>query len=150
MYRITQKLDDEQVADVIRACCAPNFCLKRRLWTVDGLSADESGENAKSLIPCLEPCAILLELARKAMRIEQEEKADLRLASSDLESALRALEIALARRPAGSREADLTDPANPRRLALALAKLRKLLPKESGSDSSESHSHSESHSNNHT
>lgn len=79
MYRITQKLSDTQAAKMIRACCDQRFCLKRRLWTVQGLAPDPAAE--KSLIPCLEPCAVLLEFARKTMRIEQEAKA--RLASSD-------------------------------------------------------------------
>ena len=72
MYRITALLTDAQAAQVIRAGCAKEFCLKRRCWTVAGLSPDDVAE--KSLIPCLEPCAVLLEFARKAMRLEQEEK----------------------------------------------------------------------------
>lgn len=75
MYRITTMLDDAQAAQVIRAGCDQQFCLKRRLWTVAGLEPDDMA--AKSLIPCLEPCAVLMELARKAVRIGQEEKAGL-------------------------------------------------------------------------
>jgi hypothetical protein len=66
MYRITTHLDDAAVAAVIHACCHKDFCLKRRLWTVEGAAPDAA--DAKSLIPCLEPCAILLEAARKAAR----------------------------------------------------------------------------------
>jgi hypothetical protein len=69
MYRITQHLTDSQAADVIRGCCERRLCLKRRLWSVAGLAADSLG--AKSLIPCLEPCALLLESARKAARVGQ-------------------------------------------------------------------------------
>ena len=68
MYRITQHLSDSQVSEVIRACCHPDFCLKQRLWSVTGLASDPA--EAKSLIPCLEPCAVLLESARKAARLE--------------------------------------------------------------------------------
>ncbi len=68
MYRVTAKLSDEQVAFVIGACCSRKLCLKQRLWSVDGLAPDSSGE--KSLIPCLEPCAILLEFARKTTRLQ--------------------------------------------------------------------------------
>ncbi|MEI7728838.1 MAG: DR2241 family protein [Verrucomicrobiota bacterium] len=63
MYRRTAQLSDEQAARVIRACCHPKACLKRRLWTVAGLKPDSAAE--KSLIPCLEPCAVLLDQARK-------------------------------------------------------------------------------------
>jgi hypothetical protein len=69
MYRITQKLTDAQVARVIDAACHKGLCLKRRLWTIEGLACDAASE--KSMIPCLEPCAILLEFARKAGRAEK-------------------------------------------------------------------------------
>jgi sirohydrochlorin cobaltochelatase len=77
MYRITAKLSDEQAAQAIQACCHESLCLKRRLWSIAGLAPDAS--EAKSAIPCLEPCAIMLEFARKAMRLGQEEKANLAL-----------------------------------------------------------------------
>src|SRR4029077_3431652 len=72
MYRITTKLNDAQVSEVIEAVCDKKCCLKRRLWTVAGLELGSATQ--KSLIPCLEPCAILLEAARKAMRLEQQGK----------------------------------------------------------------------------
>jgi hypothetical protein len=70
MYRITTHLDDATAGAMIRACCHKDFCLKRRGWTVEGLEPDAAAE--KSVIPCLEPCAILLEFARKVARLEQE------------------------------------------------------------------------------
>lgn len=73
MYRIAQTLTDAQAAGVIRATCPAQLCLKRRLWTVEGLSPDPAAQ--KSLIPCLEPCALLLEAARKAARLEQQQGA---------------------------------------------------------------------------
>lgn len=72
MYRITSMLSDEQSGGVIQSSCDRGHCLKCRLWTVPGLALDSVGQ--KSLIPCLEPCAILLELARKAMRTIQEQE----------------------------------------------------------------------------
>ncbi len=74
MYRITAKLSDAQAANVIKVVCAKESCLKRRLWTVAGLETDPAAE--KSLIPCLEPCAVLMESARKAMRMEQQGKTE--------------------------------------------------------------------------
>ena len=71
MYRITTMLTDEQAGQMARAGCHRRFCLKRRLWTVPGLPADDAAE--KSLIPCLEPCAVLMEFARTVVRLEQEE-----------------------------------------------------------------------------
>jgi hypothetical protein len=121
MYRITTMLSDAQAADVIRAGCHRRFCLKQRLWTVAGLEPDKAEE--KSLLPCLEPCPVLLEFARKGMRIEQEEKIPMQFASSDLEAAVKAFE-----HPAlHLREADFDSPENPRRQQLALEKLKRLL-----------------------
>ncbi len=70
MYRIAAKLSDAQAAEVIGAGCDASRCLKRRLWTVDGLAPD--GPEGKSLIPCLEPCAVLLEMLRLAGRAARE------------------------------------------------------------------------------
>ncbi len=122
MYRITTMLNDTQAAQIIRACCDKRFCLKQRLWSVEGLAVDSVAE--KSLIPCLEPCALLLELARKGMRIEQEEKMNLTFSPSDAASLEAALQIALESPRTDIREADFNSPANPRRLQLALEKLR--------------------------
>jgi hypothetical protein len=121
MYRITQMLSDAQASAVIRACCHKDFCLKRRLWTVAGLAPDEAGP--KSLIPCLEPCAVLLEFARTAMRVEQQQKQELALAPDELASMRFALETALTDPEGDLREADFSAPANPRRLRWLLEKL---------------------------
>lgn len=125
MYRVTTMLTDAQAGAVIRACCDVGSCLKRRLWTVAGLESDAA--RAKSLIPCLEPCAVLLEFARKAVRIEQEERTTLTMAPSELESVIAALEAALERPDAAEREADFNAASNPRRLRLVLEKLRERL-----------------------
>ena len=73
MYRITTMLSDSQVAEVVKTTCDKSRCLKQRLWTVPGMPADAPG--AKSFIPCLEPCAVLMESARTAMRAAQQENA---------------------------------------------------------------------------
>jgi hypothetical protein len=125
MYRVTTMLTDGQAAQVTRACCHRRFCMKRRLWMVGELPPDVSGE--KSVIPCLEPCAILLEFARKALRIEQENESPLATpASPDLESLQSALEVALHTPSSADREADFNSPNNPRRLQLAIEKLQRL------------------------
>jgi hypothetical protein len=105
MYRITTMLNDGIAGAAIRACCHVDFCLKQRLWSVDGLAPDPSEQ--KSAIPCLEPCAIMLEFARKVARLEQEDQrpaipppvADTNVAESDFDA-----------------------PNNPRRVRFALEK----------------------------
>lgn len=121
MYRIAQKLTDAQAAAMIRACCHKRFCLKRRLWTVCGLEPDAPAE--KSLIPCLEPCALLLEFARKSMRLEQEGKLHLSLAPSDLATMLEGLRSALASPNSAIPEANMNAPLNPRRVQRVLQQL---------------------------
>jgi hypothetical protein len=123
MYRITAGLSDEQAALVIRAGCHKEHCLKRRLWSGGNLGMDSA--EAKSIIPCLEPCALLLEFARKCMRIEQaEQQRPLTLSSEDAATIVSAIERALEQSEPGLREADFNAPGNPRRLRRVLEKLR--------------------------
>lgn len=121
MYRITAMLDEAQAAEVIGVCCAKQFCLKRRLWTSEGLAPD--AVEGKSIIPCLEPCAVWLEFARKAVRISQEPAVALPLAASELETLQAALEAAIAPGGAAQREADFAEALNPRRVALLLRRI---------------------------
>lgn len=104
MYRITTLLDDSVAGAAIRACCHPDFCLKRRLWSVAQLPADAAQE--KSIIPCLEPCAVLLEFARKVARLEQEQSPPQPPPPPD----------------AAVAECDFDAPANARRVRFALEK----------------------------
>ncbi len=122
MYRITQLLDDVQAANVARAACHARFCLKQRLWTVSGLEADSAA--AKSEIPCLEPCAVLLELARKATRIEQEGKLSVQLSRSELESFLAAAEAVIENGARTDKIGDVGASTNGRRLQLLLEKFK--------------------------
>jgi hypothetical protein len=121
MYRVTTFLNDAQAGRMMRACCHAHFCRKRRLWSVAGQMIDPAAE--KSLIPCLEPCAILLEFARKAARMEQEEQFSVQLSASDAITIRTALESMLQRSDPAAREADFNSPQNPRRIALVLEKL---------------------------
>ena len=121
MYRATALLTDPQAAQVTRAGCHRKFCLKQRLWTVEGLPADDAAE--KSMIPCLEPCPVLLEFARKAQRIELEGKPRFDLTPDDARTLQSALQAALRQADGGGREADFSADGNPRRLQLVLEKL---------------------------
>lgn len=123
MYRITTMLADEQAGQVVRACCHRRFCLKQRLWTVGNVPPDAAGE--KSIIPCLEPCALLLEFARQAVRLQQEQEAEGagKSAPRDAATVRAELAAALERTGGGEREADFSSPSNPRRLQLALEQL---------------------------
>jgi hypothetical protein len=71
---------------------------------------------------------VLLEFARKRMRIFQEAATAVSLAPSDLRSLVAALAAGLAHPPAALRAADFGAPDNPRHLALLHQKLAALLP----------------------
>ena len=122
MYRTTTMLTDAQVAQVARAGCHARFCLKRRLWTVEGLPVDAA--RGKSLIPCLEPCAVLLEFARASARLEQREKQSVPLAEGEIAALTAALQTALESSAALSREGDFSAPDNARRWQWLLEKLK--------------------------
>ena len=132
LYRITQILPDALAAQAASACCDAKFCLRRRLWTVPGLEPDAAA--AKSALLCLEPCALLLDLARRAMKLEQEPKGDFALAESDVPVLVAALETALVHPQPGVREGDSMAAANPRRFQLLLEKLRPLMPANQASE----------------
>ncbi len=122
MYRITNLLNDDQAARVASSCCDARFCLRRRLWTIGTLEPD--AQHLKSAAPCLEPCAVLLELARKAMRLEQEEKSAAWLAPEEWRSIEVALERLRDTPPSQLRTGDVSDGANPRRIQLLLENMR--------------------------
>jgi hypothetical protein len=128
MYRLTTFLNDVQVGEVIAGCCSASVCLKRRLWTVEGTPIDDPA--AKSLIPCLEPCAVLLEFARKRARMEQEDRLPLQLGASEAATILEALQLVQSAPPAGIPEGDSSVPLNPRRLLMLREKLKRALPPE--------------------
>jgi hypothetical protein len=128
MYRITASLRDEQVAHLACAGCHERFCLKQRLWIVRGLAPEESSR--KSMIPCLEPCAVLLEFARVIARIEQREKHNVTLTPDELETIVIALGRLVAASDTGAREADFSVPGNRRRAQWVLEKLEPFLAKD--------------------
>jgi hypothetical protein len=126
MYRITTMLEDATAGAAIRACCHEDFCLKRRLWSVGVLPLDAL--ERKSAIPCLEPCAILLEFARKIFRLEQEEKAQ-PLDPVEVKGRLLDAAEGLLNPDPTVAEGDFDSPRNPRRLRFMLEKTP--IPKES-------------------
>ena len=121
MYRNTGQLSDSQAVAMVRAGCAPACCLRRRVWTVEGLPPD--GSESKCDIPCLEPCALLLEFARRTVRQEQDTPRTLTLGSGDWETLQAALAWAVECPDPRVREGDTSAPANIRRLLRVLERL---------------------------
>ncbi|MFN0066189.1 MAG: DR2241 family protein [Limisphaerales bacterium] len=116
MYRVTQALAPADASAVARATCAPSFCLKHRRWTAAG-EADPEGAR-KSAAPCLEPCAVALEMARHAARRTKQPRHALDLAADELATLRAALAAAAEHPSADGRAADFSEPLNPRRVRL--------------------------------
>lgn len=67
MYRVTQKITDEQARAMITGFCAG--CLKRRLWTIDGAAPPVSPTATPALpLLCQEACNLLVAEARKVVK----------------------------------------------------------------------------------
>jgi hypothetical protein len=127
MYRNVSALNEPEAEEVARAGCHERCCTRRRLWTVGDRPPE--APSGKSEVPCLEPCALLLELARRAQRSNaSEERSQLTLPESDLAIIDTLFDIALDHPDASLREGDLSAPGNPRRILLLREKLLPWLP----------------------
>ena len=74
MYQNVKRLDAESVAELTSNLCIPDRCLKIRLWTIKGKTS--SHPINQRFVPCLEPCAIILEKARKVQKVLSESAPD--------------------------------------------------------------------------
>lgn len=134
MYRSAKNLQGDRAIQAVQTACASKFCLKQRLWTVPGLEIDKKEE--KSEIPCLEPCAVLLEWGRKVVRMDQiAEKCvesggkpmQWTLTPDEAKSLQAAIEVAMSQPDPDGRTADVASPLNPRRLEWVNKTLEHLL-----------------------
>lgn len=125
MYRITQLLKAPLSGATIHACCAKELCLKQRVWTAEGVEAD--APETKSLIPCLEPCPVFMEFARKSIKLEQQANVSLSLHEDERALLLSLIQEHRQKSKASNeteRLADFSSPSNERRLNLLEARLR--------------------------
>lgn len=130
IYRTAKLLDETTLGELVHSCCDARVCLKRRVWEAGTLGEDAPA--AKSDIPCVEPCAVLLEGARRESKAMGFNKVVLQLGKAELESLEAALAEALNLRDSrkGQRVGDLADPLNPRRILLALHRVQRQVERE--------------------
>ena len=127
MYRNVATLNEPEAEDVARAGCHPCCCTRQRLWTVGDRPPETSVK--KSVVPCLEPCALLLELARREQKSHAtEERSTVILTQSELAILDNLFNWALEHPDASLREGDFSSPGNPRRILLLREKLLPWLP----------------------
>ena len=125
-YRRVIELSDDDAAAVGRASCAKEFCLRERRWTVEGLPA-ETASAGKGMVPCLEPCPLLLEFARSVQMTQAEPTLPLDVRSAELQILLAILDRTLSEPVPGVREGDFSTPTNPRRIRLLRDRLEGLM-----------------------
>ncbi len=128
MYRSTQAITDGEADAVARAGCASSLCLRRRCWSTPGMGPAPRPEfQAEALaIPCLEPCALVVDLARWRVKDQEARPLRLELTAGERESLEMALRNTVDQPPEDLREGSTRHPANPRRLGLLLARLNEL------------------------
>lgn len=122
MYRGVRNVTDAQAAEITRTACHAQFCLRRRLWEVPGLGPDPL--EGKSHVPCLDPCGLYLEFARRCARIAQDPVSTADLHSGEWASVDAALARLIENPPADIREGDTANPLNARRLHFVRERLR--------------------------
>ena len=120
MYRGASQLTDLEAEEVATACCARSHCLKRRLWTIHEQSPLPT-ESAPQLV-CLEPCQLVLELARRESKTKQEAEIRWDLRKSEAKYLLEYLNTNQSQGEP-DRVADFDSTSNPRRLDLLINRL---------------------------
>lgn len=124
IYRAAHHLPATEAIAITQACCHPASCLKDRRWSAGHVLPPASGQPS-GCIPCWQPCALALDMARVAARIAAEPPVTLQLAPQDVAVLRAALASAAALPPPPLvRDADLGNPSNPRRIRLLLERLR--------------------------
>ncbi|MBL9139688.1 MAG: hypothetical protein JNK85_27715 [Verrucomicrobiales bacterium] len=116
--RVLCSLTGPALAAVIRAACAPTACVRQRRWNAAGISPD--GAEGKSVIPCLEPCALWLSFAKHCARIEESNKVPFSLAPAEIATAMAALRQASRQVEKGIRAGDTCHPLHPLQIARLL------------------------------
>lgn len=124
MYRVTQLISPEDLSDAVSGCCDARFCLKSRQWSGPSIPPDPPAQ--PSIIPCLEPCAPFVELARIQAKSSQSPQITTPLSERDFDALNYALGLAIQNPPDDLREADVYNIRNPRRLLILLAKIKRL------------------------
>lgn len=117
--RSLARLSGPALVRATTAACAPEVCLKHRLWTAPDLPAEGPGN--KSDLPCLEPCALFVAFARTCVTTLDAPTIPLHFAPDDLATLAAALRHALGQPPVGTREGEVSDPLNPRRILRVLS-----------------------------
>ncbi|MCK6501287.1 MAG: hypothetical protein L6Q38_17550 [Nitrospira sp.] len=109
--QVLRSLNAPALTAIIDAACAPSSCVRHRRWSAVGVAPEEP--EGKSVIPCLEPCALWLSFAKACARIEESTKVALNLGPAEIATVAAALRLALNHVPKGIRAGDTHHPLHP-------------------------------------
>ena len=116
IYKRVQRLSNEGVQNVARACCEDAVCLKRTLWDVDGETA-LAMDRGEGEIPCPEPCSLFVSFARRVRLFERERDVDATgLTPSEKEDLIALVKAAASGEVKLAREAEFEEALNERRM----------------------------------
>ncbi len=130
MFRIAARLSDSQAQRAANACCADRHCLKQRLWSTTENPSSQTRDLKEPALVCLEPCPLLLELARRSFKLDRSQSVSLELPEEEIGVLLQALDCLSQENRASLRTADFSAPANPRRLGLLRERITAQLPQQ--------------------
>jgi hypothetical protein len=116
MYRGAAKLSEEAANRLATACCSSKHCIKERLWRFKEIPPLPDLSQPKLI--CLEPCQILLELARRESKSEQEPTFNFELKKNESLALLEILSNLEAKSTPNQRTADFNHSHNSRRVDL--------------------------------
>lgn len=122
MYRGASKLTENEVEQLTSTCCSPKHCIKQRLWGYK--EPDQAPGTGLPRLLCIEPCQIVLELARREAKSKQEPSITLQLNKTETLALLDILKGQQTDSPPEQRAADFSDSKNPRRIDLLRARIK--------------------------
>ena len=116
MYRGASKLSKDEADRLAATCCSSKHCIKERLWRFN--EVPPLPDSSKPKLVCLEPCQILLELARRESKSRQEPAFNFELKKNDALALLEILRNPGANSTTDRRTANFSNTQNPRRIDL--------------------------------
>ena len=116
MYRGAAKLSEDAANRLATTCCSSKHCIKERLWRFNEIPPLPNSSQPK--LVCLEPCQILLELARRESKSGQEPTFNFELKKNEALALLDILRNLGVNSTTNQRTADFTHSQNPRRIDL--------------------------------
>lgn len=129
MYKATGSLSESELSHVIAGCCQENFCQKLRWWDSQSNPSQPISQNPEINIPCLEPCAPFMELARIQAKCEQSDKINVEMSQREWDVIVAALDWTSKNPPSQLKDGEVYNVKNPKRTSILMSKISTLTSK---------------------